>query len=744
MAEADVLAGWYDQLFERQRAQGVSILDGAIVVADAYLDGRPQRKLKITRAERDRAFWASQFLGGLPAEAWCTDAMTHALTRYMSQQRVGALPLLEQLATMAPDVVRQAVRWSGLVLQPGSPRRAEVRRLAELVPDPFAQLVGVLEVLDRAHAQRLEEVERWRAPMESLTPVELIAYASLYAFEHLVPGEDQLSAEEVAALGDCQESWEAIGDLVAWKLATSELSAFKVNDRDIALSLAEHLVPFLLPSSTGHPPRHDLLAAFEALLAAQRELNSFIARFADAFSFDDSVEFILRDGVLDLMERDPAPRAARERENDRLARLYVYWWYRAVEAFAESAMATETIGRPENHEDNRFAWIKALRTRLLLTEVYGLGEHVTTDAGTRVDLFQALLSLEFMAAFFRKAFIQPFLGYLEECGDAHVALGRLAFGGFLEPAMQNRLPLTWSDRATKVAMITGWTVSPSAPRGSARAAEAILDFWTVDWTALSARLRREEPGLTPRLFERPVIRMGRILFQLPWMVATQYTAVTAVNNLRRLGARRPEARAETQRIEETLARLLESRGFEVRLNFQPPVTPQHDPGEVDVICARDGEVLVLEVKSTFIRHTLREARLHGATTLRKAGRQLARKVEAVTLALRPGGELADLRSDSPPDAPHVRGWIVDTSIEHDHCTFNGSLKVSLEEVMIALRDDSHLLDDPSGMCGVTPGSHDDTRPAMDSRTLYPDGFSAARFIEVIESEAVWERRSVGV
>jgi hypothetical protein len=69
-----------------------------------------------------------------------------------------------------------------------------------------------------------------------------------------------------------------------------------------------------------------------------------------------------------------------------------------------------------------------------------------------------------------------------------------------------------------------------------------------------------------------------------------------------LGARRSEARAETQCIEARLRVLLEQRGFKVVSNWIPPVGPDGNAGEVDVICARDGTVLVLEVKSTRAPH----------------------------------------------------------------------------------------------------------------------------------------------
>lgn len=79
----------------------------------------------------------------------------------------------------------------------------------------------------------------------------------------------------------------------------------------------------------------------------------------------------------------------------------------------------------------------------------------------------------------------------------------------------------------------------------------------------------------------------------------QNNASAAINNLRRLGARRHEAREETKRIEERLAALFEHQDFSVLRNYKPERAPGYDPGEVDLICARDGYLFVLEIKSTF-------------------------------------------------------------------------------------------------------------------------------------------------
>jgi Holliday junction resolvase-like predicted endonuclease len=260
--------------------------------------------------------------------------------------------------------------------------------------------------------------------------------------------------------------------------------------------------------------------------------------------------------------------------------------------------------------------------------------------------------------------------------------------------------------------------------------------------AMAERLQRNEPGLQPHLFERPVLKFGVKLVQLPWIVGLQNNSSAAINNLRRLGARRGQARDEARRIEAGLARLMETRGFKTVLNWKPS-RDVDDPGEVDVIATLGQHLFVIEVKSTFMRRSQRDAWLHATTTLRRAGQQLRRKVEAVSVAIASDPELRallDLAEDRVPTRHH--GWIADTSIDCDHKRFAGFLKVSVEELLIALRDDRHLLNDPEGLLdgnyGADPSLEADASRAAWS--LYPDGFSAERFIEVIETEAVWDLR----
>ena len=131
------------------------------------------------------------------------------------------------------------------------------------------------------------------------------------------------------------------------------------------------------------------------------------------------------------------------------------------------------------------------------------------------------------------------------------------------------------------------------------------------------------------------------------------------------------------------------------------------------------------------------ARTH---TLRKAGLQLHRKLEAVERAIHSGLDLAKtLGLEAGKSSARIHGWIFDTSVEHDHQRFSGFLKVSIGAVIIALRDDRHLLNDPAGLIRAARDGVIEPCPPVspEEQTLYPDGFSFGRFFDVIQSEAAW-------
>ncbi len=724
---------FYQERNCEQIASGVSGSDAAILVAEHYLDGKPARrgKRKITQSERDAEFWSAEFLGLLPSEIWGSEVMVLALARYLDQVRVSAPRLLLSIAQSQPAALCRAMRYARMVYRPKPTRLAELRNIANFSPDILEQCL-IVDIFVDACEVRQAQIDKWQEKLADLSPFEFLIYASLFAFEHLIQGQ---SVGSEADTGD-ETSWYALTDLIAWKLKTSPDTKIRLSEKQIGLSMAEHMAPFLFPGSSELLPRFDLLNAFSALMAAQVEMNEFISRSIDAHSYDDAVQFVRRDDRLEIEIADPSIRARWERDGQRMRLCHGYWFYRALQEFYSSEIANHRIGTPENHEANKLAFIRALRTRLQLDEVYGIDDAVLLESCERVDLFQALLSLELTSAFFQRDFLAKYGLLLAKTGNSMVALSELALQGLMD-GMQIRFPLTWSEREQKIKSIVGWTVCDKSPKGSLPMAASILDFWTNDWLALAARLRSNTPGLVPEILERPFLKLGGYFVQLPWVTGRQNNSTAAINNLRRLGARRAEAKEETHRIEARLGKLFEYRGFKVIRGLHPNPEAYPEVGEIDLICARDGVVLVIEVKSSFRRRSQREAWLHGKTTLRKAGQQLRRKVAAINRMLEmPPGEAMELGLTSTCTA---YGIIADTSIEHDHERFNGFLKVSVEEILIALRDDRELLANPIDILGEGYGLPSANLPAENQtqETLYPNGFNAQRFIEVLENELIW-------
>lgn len=731
----------YQRTYQELLSSGNGEVSAATLVTESYLDGKPARrgKNKVTQSERDLAFWSAEFLQDIPTKLWGTEVMTLALARYLDQERVSNPLLLGRIAEIEPAIVCKAMRYARMAYCPKPTRFAELKELAQTTPVVAEQCL-ILDIFVQAYQDRLADLETWRARLSELSPFEVLIYASLYAFEHLVPREFDIPAWEMSERRDAETVWYAINDLIVWKLKVAPESAIKLSERQIGISIGTHLSPFLFPSPSGPTPRHDLRNAFAHLLAAQVELNEFISRSVDAHSYDEAVCFVRRRPGLEIEEADCSIRDKWHRDGEKLSLLHGYWFYRALDQFVSSDIAAQQIGRPENHESNRLAYIRAICTQLQLDEVYGIDDSVMLESGERVDLFQALLSLELTSAFFQRDFLQRHAKLLNDSESWLDALGKLALEGLVE-GMQIRFPLTWSNREQKIRSIVGWTVCEKHPKGSLPMAASILDFWTNDWVSLASRLRQGGSGISPEILERPFLKLGQYFVQLPWLTGLQNNSTAAINNLRRIGARRAEARDETRRIEERLGKLFESRGFHVLTNWTPEPTSYPGVGEIDLICAGDGIVLVIEVKSTFLRRSQRDAWLHGKTTLRKAGQQLRRKVGAIRQALHADAELVKaLGLESRNVSVEIFGWIADTSIEHDHQRFDGFLKVSVEELIIALRDDRQLLVDPAG---ILKGSQkiNQSDPANGDQkkwSLYPAGFSSNQLIKAIESEAIWE------
>ncbi|XEG74722.1 NERD domain-containing protein [Pseudomonas sp. abacavir_1] len=678
-----------------------------------FLDQRPAGK-NLSALDRATGLASAPFWRDVNAVT-CSELAGLALSRVLHFDTAISVEQLLSLAGLAPDTLRWAIRYSKLFERTASPLWLALR--TALAGDEWQVFFGVCDRLLDQLKPFDELIANAEKQLEHLSLLELFSYLSVLAYQ---------AFSEDASDDRSGQQWRVYNRIILRKLRACSEEDFRLNESQLRQSLKRHLSPIIFPgSSTADAARcRGVLEWLAVLITATQERIDYEASI-DWFCFDPECRYQLKSGESVIYNQSEAGSARWQRTGRKSDLLWHYWMNRVVQAFVDSGMAGQIIGSPENHELNQLAYIKARRSELKLQQIYGLGDWLSLGDGTQVQLHHVLLASELTSVFFQSQFIQPFQDYLRESGVPAHALGRLAMDGLLSG--ENRFPMTWSEEDEKIHRIKGWTVSEEHPLGSADSAKAILKFWSNDLKALSQQLK-QQPGMSaPRLYEQPFYKVGRYSFQFPWVGAQQNNLTAVINNLRRVNARRADVLAETQRVERALAESLRQRGFAVEVGYRPPATEEDDAGEVDLICQRDGVLLLMEVKSGYIRSTTHEIWLHRTNTLRKAAWQLRRKRIAVARALVTDQDLR-FRLGYNGQCPEavLRAWIVDTSIELDGQSVDGFRVVSRETLEVILRDEKQLLRSVDQF-------EEDGRDS-----LFPGGFTAGRFMAVVESDELWQ------
>jgi hypothetical protein len=675
-----------------------------------FFDQRPAGK-NLSWSDRATGLAAAPFW--LAADLVNTSELSAlALSRILLHDSAISGELLEHLAKTVPDTLQWAIRYSKLFLRKNSNLCKLLRSRVE--GEGWRVFFGVCDRLVEQLTPFDQLIHTTQKSLSHLSLLETLSYLSILAYEQFIPGKP-------TDLGN--DDWKVYSRIIANKLGHCTDEDFNLSDERIGWSLKRHLSPIIFPSPAVTQECVENLEAFAVMFEATKERIDYEGSI-DWFCFDPDCRYQLIPGRAVIYNETGEGLKAWRRTERKFQALWSYWINRGSIEFCEGGLAEIQIGSAENHELNAIAYLKAIRSKLVLKEIYGLDDEIEVAGGGHANLFQTLLFAELHSVFFQNAYVQPFQKHYAECNVVARALSKLAFNGLVDG--ENRFPMTWAEEDKKIERTVGWTVCRKYPKGNRLTAKAILNFWTNDLRTLSKRLRDQPRLPLPTLSERPFYKIGGYNFQFPWVVAEQNNLTAAINNLRRIGSRRSEQMSETRRIELRLADQLRRRGFAVEVGYQPERTQQQDPGEVDLICYRDGVVLLLEIKSGYVRTTPHEVWLHRTNTLRKAARQLKRKRPAVMHALIQDAALrtrlgcTDLRGDE-----HLYCWIIDTSIELDQQLIDGFLVVSLETLHLILRDERQLLNP--------------AEKALDciNDTLFPDGFSALRFAEVVETGAVW-------
>jgi hypothetical protein len=714
----------FEKYFEGNLKETGSPDQAADFCAHNYLDGKPLKK-GYTHIVRATALWQCSFWQRRTENSYSSESISLALGRSLHSGLTDE-KLFKRLLKTEPEILKRGIRYSQIFLQPESPPWKAILTIVDGAHLDFLQFVKVCQLLYEELQQHEIQIFDLQKQLNDLTIFEYLLYGSLFTFQNLVPDEFCLPKADENWNTLHQSAWDALGELLIWKLRGRSENDLRLNERFLAKSLKQHLMPLLLPGEMQPSRCLEKLNQLAKLVALVVEKNDFLHGTIYEFCYDDDYRYRFDGDHITIYPIDIPAESDWDFNGRKFSALHKYWFNRAIIEYCQSNLLNQKFGLPENNEFNRLAYIKACQVYLQLDEVFGLEPEISLSDGTQVDLFKAIHSLELMTAFFNVSYIAKFQEHLKETGNWIAALSLLMLEGIATG--ENRFPLTWAEPSEKAERIKSWTISEMYPEGDIKVAKAILEFWTNDLKVLKDNLTRIPNIPTPEFNEQPIIKLGLYGFQLPWLIASQNNSTAAINNLRRIGSRRKDRTDETHRIESRLGDLFRSRGFAVIQAYQPEVMNGYDPGEVDLICYQDNYLLILEIKSTYIRKTKKEAWIHRTTTLRKAALQLKRKKIAVQNAIAVDVTMqSELKLPSDIRNIQVHSWIVDTSIEYDQASIDDILKVSLEGLIVILRNERHLL-----------GSNLQFEKDIAQDNLFTDGFKTQTFVKIVENGDIWK------
>lgn len=232
------------------------------------------------------------------------------------------------------------------------------------------------------------------------------------------------------------------------------------------------------------------------------------------------------------------------------------------------------------------------------------------------------------------------------------------------------------------------------------------------------------------LLINPIFQIGNYCIYQPMLLQQMYRRTILTNRLKLLFNTHNDRRTQAEGVENNIAYFFQKREFTTIVGWTPDSNKYPDAGEIDVLAYQDNILFVIEAKSSYIRDTVAESHKHMINTQMKAGRQLKRKAKAIREELQNNPELCHKLSITDNQTNiKIIPLIIDTSLENDHQEFYGTLKISVEELMLAINDEKDLLN-----VQFLKKNQNITKTS----SLYPnDSFSASRFIEVIRNNEVW-------
>lgn len=610
-------------------------------------------------------FFQSNFIQYLQQSHLQTDDWQWVLSQYF---RFGKIDnnLLEFFLNLDEENTIFSIRLSGIINNSEHLSWQNIKHHQKNY-SKLNEFIQTVEYLNKQYQEirnkYLEIKKKWQ-----WTHFDVIIFSSLYLWEVLIT---QYGKNEITIPYQIDPTTpiknEYLFDAIHHLITNAYKSRKTLTDKIIGLYLKNKMSPFLYGEGLTELKLIEY-DDFKQFIAFKIELDLFDDFVFNVFSFNKTTRYTLINGVLNHQSS--------EKDYDYYAEKFTilnfYWKWRGIKYInkdLENDINFLRLDRGKNFIGNMDAFLNTHSTMMLLKEIYGI-DKITINTN-EYNIFDTLFAMNMQQKFYQKAFVDVFLDISKkERLHPFQVLGVMAMQGIM--TMENRFPFAFGWKKDKSKRMSDWITNLEiSKKERVRQMSDILEFWT-------ANLNHKNEG---SYIEKPLYQLDDLIIEFPQRIAQQNIYGGIVNYLRKLHKNRDTLKDETNSMEKSLAELFMQKQFKVFCQYMPN---DNTVGEIDLIVVDNQTVLIIELKSTFLKTNLKEAYQYQNFTLKKASYQLDRKLKYIQ-------DNYQEFTDKPFDKVKFYSWIVDTTLEADHERFNQHLKISLEELIIYLKGHQNFM-----------------------------------------------------
>ncbi len=535
------------------------------------------------------------------------------------------------------------------------------------------------------------------------THLDVLVFASLYLYEIVLTQQSDSIVIPYQIDTETPIQQEKIFNALHSMVVTAHKSRKLLTDKNLRPSLNSRIEPFIYGKNLTTLKIQEY-EDFKQSIALKVELGLFSDFVFNAFSYNKSINYTLKNEKLN----HTVSSSDNDFYSEKFTVLQMYWKWRGIKCIDESILNKEKFNYwlKENepiHVAEALADTHA--AILLLKEIYGV-EKIVLNNEQEYDIFNTLFTINMQQKYYQKSFIDPFLEFYQ-INPAHPfkTLGILTLTNYITG--QNFYPIITGTKENKAKNMGKAWLTEGSNREKVKKMTAILDFWSCNLNANDQ----------DSYIEKPFYELDGRIIQIPQRIGKQNIYGSIVNYLRKLHKNRESLKNETNSIENYLAKLF----IDHKLRAFCQYIPQDKLiGEIDLIVVEDNTILIIELKSTFLKTNLKEAYQYQNFTLKKAAFQLDRKLKYIQ-------ENYTEFTDKEFQNIKFHSWIVDTTLEADHKYFNKHLKISLEELIINLKNHCDFID-----------FYKNLPEHYNNETDYKEKFSLQKLVEQIEKNIFWK------